>query len=248
MSDFLAAGRWSRSLVPALFTAFVAISPAIAQAEEPSPPPPPSSPRTPPRREAVDIGVLLGGAIRLGDAPSFDVRDRGGLLIGAGLSYYLQPFAVGLAYEHMGFGGELSAIGPLGVVRIGRQLDTLWAFGRVRVQGFESVIPFLQIGAGAVWQAARVDGVALLDIGSGSVTFACSARDSVNAALRFTGGVEMPLGRSVLLGAEASFDAYRLSSDVIDNCAPGAGTASAITLRAGLTYRFDLGPKTDQVR
>ena len=58
--------------------------------------------------------------------------------------------------------------------------------------------------------------------------------------MRAGGGIEVPMGSSVSFVADASFDAYRLSSDIIEYCAPGAGSTSAFLLRVGLTYRYDL--------
>jgi opacity protein-like surface antigen len=208
-------------------------------------------PKTPSRKDksmAIDVAPSLGAMVRLGDAPAFDVTHRGALTVGASASYYFHPIALGLTYEHAGFGREESGIGALGVVRIARQLDTVWAFARVRVTGLEPAVPFIQAGPGVVWQTARADGVVFSNRGvAGGQPFGCRASDSANLGLRVGWGVELPLSPSVLFLGEGSFDAYRLSTDIIDSCAPGAGTASALSFRLGLAYRFDLdggGKKT----
>jgi opacity protein-like surface antigen len=228
--------RWGRLLLCAASFAAPALfgGPALAQ--------------TPPRQTtksgkitAIDVAPSLGALVRLGDSAAFDVTARGALTVGASASYYFQPIALGLAYEHAGFGREESGVGRFGVVRVARQLDTVWAFARVRVSGLDPVTPFLQAGPGLVWQSARADGVALLGGGvGGGRAFTCKGSDSLNLGLRVGWGVEMPLSPSVLFVGEGSFDAYRLSSDILDGCVPGAGTASALTLRVGFAYRFDL--------
>ena len=84
-------------------------------------------------------------------------------------------------------------------------------------------------------------GIVLLDRGAtGSGGFGCTSSDSVNVALRFGGGVEFPVTSNVSLITDATFDAYRLSSEIIQFCAPGAGATSSLLVRVGLAYRFDI--------
>ncbi len=194
-----------------------------------------------PRKTSLDPFVLVGGAVRLGDAPLFNITQRFGGNFGVGFSYQYEPFSVGLSYEHLGLGREDSGVGRFGVVHIDRSLDTIWGQLRMRLSGLTWGTPFLGIGVGATWQEARLGGVVLLDQGVGGArSFGCSATDSFNGALRFGGGVEIPLASTVSFVTDAAFDAYRLSSDILDYCAPGAGATSAFLLRAGLVYRYDL--------
>ncbi len=231
--------RWGRLLLCAAGLSAPLLQGGTALAQTP-----PSQPKKSGKITAIDVGPSLGALVRLSDSPAFDVTARGALTVGAAASYYFQPIALGLAYEHAGFGREESGIGSLGVVRVSRTLDTVWAFARVRVSGLEPVIPFLQAGPGVVWQSAHADGVAFVRGGvGGGQPFACSATDSANLGLRVGWGVELPLSPSVLFLGEGSFDAYRLSTDVIEGCTLGAGTGSAVTLRVGFAYRFDLGGK-----
>ena len=68
----------------------------------------------------LDLSALVGGAIRLGDAPLFDVSQRGGLNVGFGLAYTLHPISVGLSYDHVGLGREDSGVTGFGAVNISR--------------------------------------------------------------------------------------------------------------------------------
>ncbi|MDC0739999.1 hypothetical protein [Polyangium mundeleinium] len=207
---------------------------------------PPAQPRKP-RQTAIDLSASVGGGVRLGDAPLFPVTQRGGTLFGLGLTYLLHPLSIGLTYEHVGLGREDSGVVPFGAVRIARSTDAAWASVRVRFSGLEPIVPFLGVGLGAVWQSAHADGVFLIDGGlRGGQPFSCSATDSLNLGLRAAVGVEVPIGKTVSFTAEGSLDAYRLSSEVIEGCAPGAGTTNALLFRVGLLYRFDLSEGRDK--
>lgn len=202
--------------------------------------PNPPGPREP-RKTNFNAFVLVGGAVRIDDAPLFNITRRVGGNFGIGFSYQIQPISIGLSYEYTNIGREDSGVGPYGFVQIDRSLDTLWASVKVRFSGPTWGTPFFGVAAGATWQDATMKGIALLDRGSsGGTPFGCTSSDSINFAFRAGGGVEFPLSPNVSLITDASFDAYRLSSDVIEFCAPGAGSTSSFLFRLGLTYRFDM--------
>ncbi len=228
--------RWARPLgAVALLVSLLGAREASAL--DPLPPAKPSGPR----QTGFDLSASLGGSIRLGDAPLFDVTQRGGTLFGFGLAYLLHPVWIGLSYEHTNLGREESGVLPFGAVHIARSTDTLWASLRVRLAGLEPIVPFFGAALGATWQNARADGVFLIDGGlRGGQAFSCSATDSLNLGMRVGAGAEVPVSKSVSFVGEGSFDAYRLSSEVIEGCSPGAGTVNALLFRVGLLYRFDL--------
>jgi hypothetical protein len=220
--------------------------PAPAPASEASGPSSAAQPKKP-RQAGFDIAASVGGAIRLGDAPLFPIEQRGGTMFGLGFAYLLHPLSLGLTYEHVNLGREESGVVPFGAVHIARSTDTVWATIRMRFAGLEPVVPFFGVSIGAVWQGAHADGVFLVDGGlRGGQPFSCSATDSLNLGFRASAGVEVPIGKTVAFTGEGSLDAYRLSSEVIDACAPGAGTTNALTFRVGLLYRFDLSEGRDR--
>ncbi len=203
-------------------------------------PNPPSTPREPDKTNFTAF-VLAGGAVRIDDAPLFNITQRVGGNFGVGFAYKIQPISIGLSYEYTNLGREDSGVGPYGFVQIDRSIDTLWASVKVRFAGPTWGTPFFGVAVGGTWQDATIKGVALLDRGaSGAVTFGCTSSDSINLAFRAGGGVEFPLSPNVSFITDVSFDAYRLSSDVIQFCAPGAGSTSSFLFRLGLTYRFDM--------
>ena len=154
-----------------------------------------------------------------------------------------------MSYEYTGLGREDSGVRPYGFVHIDRSLDTIMASLKVRLSGLTWATPFFGVGVGATWQDATMTGIVLFDRGaSGSAPFRCVSKDSMSLAMRAGGGIEVPMGSAVSFVADASFDAYRLSSDIIEYCAPGAGSTSAFLLRVGLTYRYDLSESRKPTR
>jgi len=199
------------------------------------------APKLEKRPAGFRLSALIGGSIRLGEAPLFDVAQRGGVNAGLGFAYLLHPLSVGLSYEHVSLGADDSGVVGFGSVNIARAVDTVWASLHVRLSASEVIVPYFGVGLGGVWQSARVSGIFLSGGGLyGGQSFGCSATDSLNLALRANVGAEVPLGKAVSLVFEGALDAYRLSSEIFEDCAPGAGTTSAVLLRGGLTYRFDL--------
>src|SRR5690348_4704188 len=95
-----------RSRFPACRAFFFSIglaitSPSARSAEAAEPPQPPSAPDP----IGIDLGVRLGFAYRVGDAPAFSISERAGASFG--VSAYVSPrptYALGLAFEHVGLG------------------------------------------------------------------------------------------------------------------------------------------------
>jgi opacity protein-like surface antigen len=211
-----------------------------AGALENGPPQDPSSPHSPRKTSFIPF-VLAGGAVRIDDAPLFNITQRLGGNFGVGFLYEIQPISFGLSYEYTGLGREDSGVGPFGFVRIDRSLDTVLASIKMDFSGPKWGTPYFGVGIGAAFQDASMKGIVLPDRGvSGGVPFSCTSSDTINLALRAGGGFKFPLSPNVSLITDATFDVYRLSSDVIQLCAPGAGTTSAFLFRLGLAYRFDM--------
>lgn len=202
----------------------------------------PSPPRTtaPTEPVLIDLGLHLGGLHRVGDSPTFSITNRGG--VSFGVSAFVAPsrrFSFGLAFEHAGLGGE-KAEGELGSLAITRDLNLLWAGLRANLLSNEAVRLGVLIGPGLAWQGVRVDGVLTPGIGVLPSAYSCAGGDSANLALRAGIGAQIALGSGFSFLADASFDNVRLTSDVIGDCAPGAGTVSLIGARVGFGYQLDV--------
>jgi hypothetical protein len=124
-----------------------------------------------------------------------------------------------------------------------RRLDTLWADLRVYVLRRGGVAPFVNLGPGIVWQTARASGFGYPGATTNEVIkFRCQANTGANVALRAGLGVEVPATNGLVLSGQMTLDNLRMSSDFLDNCVPGSGSASVLGLRVGLAYRFDISP------
>jgi hypothetical protein len=187
----------------------------------------------------IDLGLHLGGVYRAGDAPAFAITGRAGAVFGA--SAYVAPsrrYAIGIGFEHVGLGGE-HAEGDFGSAEIAREVNVLWGGVRVDFVHTEAVTLALLIGPGLGWQGVSANGLLTPGIGKLPTAFSCSASDSVNLALRAGLGARIALGSGFSFLADVSFDNVRLGSEVIGDCAPGAGTVSLIGARIGFGYSLD---------
>ncbi len=207
----------------------------VAAATEPVPAPAPL-----PDPVLIDLGLHLGGVYRMGDAPAFPITGRTGAVFG--VSAYAEPsrrYAFGLAFEHAGLGSE-QAKGDFGSAEITRDVNVLWGGLRVHFVKTEVVTLSVLLGPGLAWQGVSANGLLTPGIGKLPTTFSCSAGDSVNLALRAGLGARFALGSGVSFLADVSFDNLRLASEVIGDCAVGAGTVSVIGARVGFGYQFDV--------
>jgi hypothetical protein len=210
---------------------------AVAAAE----PPVPALP-FPPAPVLIDLGLHLGGVYRTGDAPAFPITGRTGAAFG--VSAYVEPsrrYSLGLGFEHAGLGSE-KAEGDFGSVDISRDVNLLWGGLRVHFVSTEAVTLSVLLGPGLAWQSVSANGLLTPGIGKLPTTFSCSGGDSVNLALRAGLGARIALGSGVSFLADVSFDNVRLASEVIGDCAVGAGTVSLIGARVGFGYQFDVTP------
>lgn len=195
---------------------------------------------TPPEPVRVDLGLHLGGVYRIGDAPAFPITERAGVSFGA--SAHLAPsrrYAFGLGFEHADLGRE-KVENDYASATISRGLDVLWGGIRVTFLHTDAFDLDLAIGPGLAWQGVSASGFLTPGIGKLPSPFACSASDSANLALRAGLGARIALGSGVSLLADVSFDNVRLTSDVLGDCAPGAGTVSLFNARVGFGYSFDV--------
>lgn len=219
----------------AAFFASVGLTTATAAADAPAPA---RTMAPPPMR--IDVGLHLGGVHRTGDAPAFPITGRAG--VSFGVSAYVSPsprYSFGLAFEHAGLGSE-RAEGDFGSVDITRDLNVLWAGLRVYLLHTETVSLGLLLGPGLSWQGVNANGLLTPGIGVLPLAYSCAAGDTVNLALRAGLGARIALGSGVSFLADASVDNVRLASDVLGDCAPGAGTVTLLGARVGFGYQFDV--------
>lgn len=184
---------------------------------------------------------LAGGAVRLDDAPIFNLTERVGGNFGIGFLYQIKAVSLGLSYEYAGIGHEDSGVGPYGFVQINRTIDSVLASVKVNFSGLKWATPYVGVSVGGSWQDATMKGVVLPDGGlTGGIPFTCKSSDTASLALRLGTGLAVHVSPNVSFLTDIAFDNYQLSSDVIPPCAPGAGATSMFMFRVGLAYRFDM--------
>jgi len=203
---------------------------------------PPETRVEPPPPIPVELGATLGVAVRADDPPHFPLVERARLAFEASAFVTPKPaYSLGLAFEQAGLGRERSAVAGPGAVEVRRDMSALWAGVRLNLARGDQSGLGLGFGPGLLWQRLDASGVTGLGLTGVPVPFACSGSASVSLGLR--AGVDgwLGLGPRIALVAGAGAEALRLSSDPLDGCAPGAGSATLLGLRAGFAYRFDVG-------
>jgi hypothetical protein len=197
-------------------------------------------PQAPTAPATFDLGLRLGGGLRLGSASGLSLSDRGSAMIGGSVAMSPSPsFTVGVAYEHSTLGHEQGSGGSADV-ELARSIDAVWAtlrMGLVHTEGFSFGVT---IGPGLVWQHVDASGILLDAGGNGPTTFQCTDSASVGFGLRAGLGIEARLSDHAWFTADTTIDNLRLSSDAIGTCANGAGTVSVLGFRAGFVYRIDV--------
>lgn len=206
-------------------------SPAAAQ--EQAVPPPSPAPIT------LELGGHLGVVGRADDPPDLEPVDPTGLDLEA--SAFIAPdpsYSIGLSFQQLSLGREQSAVGSFGTFEVRRDASALWGALRLNLDAGERGGVGLFLGPGLVWQRLDVSGVAgLLDR---PTTFTCSGTGSAGFGLRAGVSGWVAAGAGFALTAGAGAELLSLSTDPLDGCARGAGTALMLGLRLGVAYRLDV--------
>jgi hypothetical protein len=100
---------------------------------------------------------------------------------------------------------------------------------------------YLGLAVGPSWQSADMNGSVWPAHDPGRwESFQCHGSDSPGFAMRAEIGGDVAIVGGLRAFAALGIDGYRLSDDVLDECVPGAGSATVFGLRAGLAYAMDL--------
>jgi hypothetical protein len=184
----------------------------------------------------LELVPRVGIAARLGDSPALPIAVRGGYTLG--LAVGLRPsrwYGIELGYEHFGILTE-GDTGNAGWLEVTRTVDAGWAMLRGSAFRLSALDLYFGLGVGLATDRATAVGLAT---GARS-PFQCVVTGPIGLALRAGIGSEVRLGPRVSFLTEVGATSAQLSSDPMDDCAPGTGTLSLIGLRAGVVYRFDV--------
>lgn len=194
-----------------------------------------------PARVRLELGVQAGVSVRADDPPTFTTTRRVGATVGGSAFIWTsRTLAFGLEYAHTDLSRSETAPLTPAVVSVDHRAHALLVEARVAPFRFSSLSLFAYIGGGVVWQAASLRATFPPLEGSPGGSLRCDAGS--NAELGFRAGIaaKARISSSLSFLADASFLGYRFTSDALDGCAPGAGTAQTLVVRAGLTYDIDI--------
>lgn len=218
-------------------------APAPAPAESSAPPPNNEEEDAPdkPAPVRLELGVQAGVSVRADDPPVLTTTRRAGATLGGSAFVWTsRALAFGVEYAHTDLSrSETAPLSPT-VVSIDHRAHALLAEARVAPFRFSSLSLFAYLGGGLVWQAASLRATFPPLEGDPGGSFQCSAGSNVEFGFRAGIAAKARITPSVSFLADASFLGYRFSSDVLDGCAPGTGTAQTLVVRAGLTYDIDI--------
>ncbi len=206
-------------------------------------PPPIDAPAIPgaPDPVLLELGAHAGASVRVDDGPFLLTSRRAGLALGGSLFVWPnRTLAFGLEYAHADLDGVESPPGSIDVVSMDHAAHTLMAEARAVPFRFSVVSVFATIGAGLAWQTASTRATLPPRDGSLGGSFSCDASAGADFAFRAGLGLKARLTRAASLLVDADFVGYRFTTDLIDGCAFGAGTAQTLMLRAGVAYDLDI--------
>lgn len=214
-----------------------AVPPADAPVEAVDSADPPGAPA----RVLLELGALAGASVRFDDAPALVTTRRLGLVLGG--SAFVAPsrsLALGLTYAHAGLSASETAPLSADVIVVDYAAHTLIGEIRVTPVRFAWGSIFAAVGGGLAWQTASLRATFVPLGGLPASSLSCSASSGAEFAFRAGVGLKARFSRAVSLLVDAGFVGYRFEDDVLDDCAPGAGTAQTVMVRAGLTYDVDV--------
>lgn len=189
----------------------------------------------------LELGVHAGVSVRADDAPTFTTTRRVGPTAGGSIFVWTsRTLAFGAGYSYADLSrAETSPLAPE-AVSITYRAHAFIAEARVAPFRFSSFSVFAFLGGGVVWQEASLRATFPPITGSPGGSLQCDAGS--NAELGFRAGVaaKAHLAGPISFLADAAFLGYRFTSDVLDGCAPGSGTAQTLMVRAGFAYDVDI--------
>lgn len=189
----------------------------------------------------LELGAFAGVSARLDDGPYLNTTRRAGLVLGA--SAFVWPnrtLAFGLDYAHADLDRVESAPGSADLVAVDHRAHTLMLDARFVPFRASSVSVFLGIGAGFAWQGASTHATLSPRDGFLGGSFQCDVNAGADFAFRAGLGAKARVGRAGSFFGGLDFVGYRLTSDLLDRCAYGAGAAQTLMLRAGFAYDLDI--------
>jgi hypothetical protein len=185
----------------------------------------------------------LGFLVRPESSAGFDEESHVGAEVG--LSLYMdlkKEIAAGLEVERASL-GRGTAVNGMNTVGIDYSVTSAMLGFRAYPKRTELVDLFVGLQLGVGIQGVSAAGTRSQDALRPAVAYKCGGSDA--PAFQIGGGVGARLMISPRWGLTARVNGTgrRLTSDVVDDCAQGVGTATTVSASLGLGYDFDLEPQ-----
>jgi hypothetical protein len=215
--------------------------PRVDTGAEPKPKAAASDPWQDAHALAIEANIYLSGRI----GPS-SIEPAEEVHFGAGfegsLWYTLsREFVLGLGVTHADLGNVTAGSGTNGF-DADYGVTALYLGVRAFPYRSKNAEVFIGLRAGLAWQAVEAIGVRTLEPNLAPPTsYACSGVDGPGFGLGAGIGGALRLGRQAWLTGHLDANGYKLTSDVIENCAVGIGSVTNVGIGAGVLYAFDLG-------
>jgi hypothetical protein len=205
-------------------------------------PPPPAAPPWIRAHSPLTLEGRLGLLLRPGSSDGFQDETHAGAELG--LSLYMQlkrELSAGVEIERASLGRGTS-IGGLDSVSIDYTVSSAMLGVRAYPKRSELLDVFVGVQVGVGIQAVSAVGTANNGALLPASSYSCGGTDT--PAFQIGGGVGARLMFAPRWGVTARINGTgrRLTSDVVDECAQGLGTATTVTGSIGLGYDFDLDP------
>lgn len=205
----------------------------------------PAEPALPPwvrAHQALTVEARLGLLVRPESSEGFDDETHVGADVG--LSGYLdlsRVLAAGLELERASL-GRGSAVNGLNIVSTDFSVYSAMLGVRAYPKRSEMVDLFVGLQLGLGMQHVSSAGARAAEPLRAATPFNCSATDSPGLQIGGGVGARFMLSPRWGIGARVNATGRRLTSDVVDNCGQGIGSATTLTASVGLGYDFDLDP------
>jgi len=198
--------------------------------------------KRPPPEMTIAPELFAGLNARLGGASEgFRNEDSAGMTFGLGGWFApARLWSIGLKYQRTVLGAGETPPGD-DSVSAHYNLNTIWLGGRAYPLRNDKVGLFVALQLGASWQDVSANGTrATGAFTTPAASFSCSGSDGPGLALGGGLGVDVDIDRNFAFIAQLEASGHQLTSDPVDGCVAGSGSATNLGTTVGFQYRFDL--------
>ena len=227
-------------------------TPSTSGTSPPAPVPPKDEPAAKPESKpsdpwqdahaiAVEGSIGVNGRIGPSSIEPADEEHAGVAFDVSGWFTLSKEYVLGLGFTHADLGNVTAGSGGNGF-DADYSVTALTLGARAFPWRSKSAEIFLGLRVGLAWQGIDALGVRTLEPNVSPPTpYSCSGVSGPGVALGAGVGGALRLGARAWFVGHVDATGYQMTSDVVENCAPGLGSVTSISASVGLLYAFDLG-------